>query len=75
MGAALGTVRGVGIAQVGTSIAMAGVTFSLILHFQYVYTWSPIRAGLANLPLIITMIFAIPIAESLVINIASASRI
>src|SRR5207342_3274725 len=61
-----GTVRGAAIAQVGTSIAMAGVMFGLILHFQYAYGWSPMRAGLANLPLILTMIFATPIPESLV---------
>jgi len=58
-------VRGATIAQVGTSIAMAGVMFGLILHFQYAYGWSPVRAGLANLPLIITMIAATPISESL----------
>ncbi|SDJ09367.1 drug resistance transporter, EmrB/QacA subfamily [Frankineae bacterium MT45] len=57
------TVRGAAIAQVGTSIAMAGVMFSLILHFQYAYGWSPMRAGLANLPLILTMIAATPIPE------------
>src|SRR5207344_1961325 len=49
-----------------TAIAMAGVMFSLILHFQYAYGWSPMRAGLANLPLILTMIAATPIAEGLV---------
>ncbi|SFC16744.1 drug resistance transporter, EmrB/QacA subfamily [Nocardioides terrae] len=59
------TVRGATVAQVGTSIAMAGVMFGLILHFQYAYGWSPVRAGLANLPLIITMIAATPISESL----------
>ncbi|SOD72523.1 MFS transporter [Jatrophihabitans sp. GAS493] len=57
------TVRGAAIAQVGTSIAMAGVMFSLILHFQYAYGWSPVRAGLGNLPLILTMIAATPIPE------------
>jgi MFS family permease len=61
-----GTVRGAAIAQVGTAIAMAGVMFGLILHFQYAYGWSPVRAGLANLPLILTMIAATPIPESLV---------
>ncbi|WP_141014592.1 MFS transporter [Nocardioides sambongensis] len=61
-----GTVRGAAIAQVGTSIAMAGVMFGLILHFQFAYGWSPVRAGLANLPLIITMIAATPISEGLV---------
>ncbi len=60
-----GTIRGASIAQVGTSIAMAGVMFGLILHFQYAYGWSPMRAGLANLPLIITMIAATPFSEFL----------
>ncbi|MBO1332227.1 MFS transporter [Streptomyces sp. VRA16 Mangrove soil] len=58
-----GTVRGAAIAQIGTSIAMAGVMFGLILHFQYAYGWSPVRAGLANLPIIVTMIFATPLSE------------
>ncbi|MEU1145101.1 MFS transporter [Streptomyces sp. NPDC005863] len=60
-----GTVRGAAIAQVGTSIAMAGVMFGLILHFQYAYGWSPVRAGLANLPIIVTMIIATPLSEGL----------
>jgi EmrB/QacA subfamily drug resistance transporter len=59
------TVRGAALAQIGTSIAMAGVLFGLILHFQYAYGWSPVRAGLANLPLILTMIAATPISEFL----------
>ncbi len=58
-----GTVRRAAIAQVGTSVAMAGVTFGLILHFQYAYGWSPIRPGLANLPIILTMIAATPLSE------------
>src|SRR3954452_18586159 len=57
------TVRGASLAQVGTSIAMAGVMFGLILHFQYAYGWSPGRAGLANLPIIVTMVLATPISE------------
>jgi EmrB/QacA subfamily drug resistance transporter len=61
-----GTVRGAAVAQAGTSIAMAGVMFGLILHFQYAYGWSPVRAGLANLPLIMTMILATPFSEWLV---------
>jgi len=60
-----GTVRGATLAQVGTSIAMAGVMFGLILHFQYAYGWSPMRAGLANLPLIVTMVLATPLSEGL----------
>lgn len=58
-----GTVRGAAIAQIGTSIAMASVMFGLILHFQYAYGWSPMRAGLANLPMIVTMIAATPVSE------------
>jgi len=58
-----GTVRGAAIAQVGTSIAMASVMFGLILHFQYAYGWSPVRAGLANLPIVVTMVAATPVSE------------
>jgi EmrB/QacA subfamily drug resistance transporter len=61
-----GTVRGAAVAQVGTSIAMASVLFGLILHFQYAYGWSPVRAGLANLPVIVTMLAATPLSEWLV---------
>ena len=61
-----GTVRGACIAQIGTSIAMATVMFGLILHFQYAYGWSPLRAGLANLPIIVTMLAASPLSEFLV---------
>ena len=60
-----GTVRGAAIAQVGTSIAMASVMFGLILHFQYAYGWSPVKAGLANLPIIVTMVAATPLSEGL----------
>lgn len=60
-----GVVRGAALAQVGTSIAMAGVMFGLILHFQYAYGWSPVRAGLANLPLIATMVLATPLSEGM----------
>jgi MFS family permease len=58
-----GTVRGAAVAQLGTSIAMASVMFGLILHFQYAYGWSPVRAGLANLPIIVTMLAATPLSE------------
>jgi EmrB/QacA subfamily drug resistance transporter len=58
-----GTVRGAAIAQTGTAIAMAGVMFALILHFQYAWGWSPVRAGLANLPMIVTMLAATPVSE------------
>lgn len=60
-----GTVRGAALAQLGGSIAMAAVMFGLILHFQYAYGWSPVVAGLANLPMILTMLAAQPISELL----------
>ncbi len=60
-----GAVRGASLAQAGTSIAMAGLMFGLILHFQYAYGWSPLVAGLANLPLIATMLLATPFSEAL----------
>jgi MFS family permease len=61
---AIGTVRGATIAQVGTAIAMAGVMFGLIFQFQFAYGWSPVKAGLANLPIIVTMVAATPLSES-----------
>jgi MFS family permease len=61
-----GTVRGAAVAQIGTAIAMAAVMFGLILHFQYAYGWSPLKAGLANLPIIVTMVAATPFSEWLV---------
>ncbi|UJP09107.1 MFS transporter [Microbacterium sp. KUDC0406] len=62
----LGTVRGAALAQIGTSIAMAGVMFALVLHFQYAWGWTPMVAGLANLPIIVTMLAATPLTEWLV---------
>ncbi len=59
-------IRGAALAPIGTSVAMAGVMFGLILHFQYAYGWSPVRAGLANLPMILTMLAATPLSEGLV---------
>lgn len=64
-------VRGATVAQLGTSIAMAGVMFSLVLHFQFAYGWSPLVAGLANLPFIVTMLAANPLTERLVTRYGS----
>ena len=61
-----GPARGAAITQVGAAITMAAVMFGLVLHFQYAWGWSPVRAGLANLPLIVTMIAATPVTERLV---------
>ncbi|TIC85633.1 MFS transporter [Nocardioides sp. GY 10127] len=58
-----GTVRGAAIAQLASSLTMAAVMFALILHFQYAWGWSPVRAGLANLPMIVTMLAGTPLSE------------
>ena len=64
-----GPARGAAITQMAAAITMASVMFALILHFQYAYGWSPVRAGLANLPLIVTMIAATPVSEWLAANL------
>lgn len=64
-------IRGATVAQLGTSIAMAGAMFSLVLHFQFAYGWSPVVAGLANLPFIVTMLAANPLTERLVTRYGS----
>ena len=53
------TIRGAALAQLGGSVAMIGA------HFQDAYGWSPMRAGLANLPFVVTMLLATPVAEQL----------
>jgi MFS family permease len=60
-----GPVRGAALTQLAANLTLASVMFGLVLHFQYAYGWSPLRAGLANLPLIVTMIVATPVAEQL----------
>ena len=57
------TVRGSGLAQLGAAIAQMAVMFLLIIHFQYANGWSPMRAGFANLPFIITMMVSGPIVD------------
>lgn len=64
-----GTVRGATIAQLGVAIAMAAVMFALILHYQYAYGWSPVKAGLANLPMIVGMLLLSPLTEALVARV------
>ena len=64
-----GPVRGAALTQLAANVAMAGVLFGLTLHFQYAYGWSPMVAGLANLPLIVTMIAATPVAEQLAVRL------
>lgn len=63
------TVRGSALAQLAGAVAMMGAMFLLILHFQYANGWSPMRAGFANLPFVITMMLAGPVAERLTVRL------
>lgn len=58
------TVRGALLTGASSSTGQMAVMFLLILHFQYVNGWTPLRAGLANLPFVLTMILASPFAEA-----------
>lgn len=60
------TVRGAALAQLGSSVAMMAAMFMLILHFQYALGWSPMKAGLGNLPFVVMMIISSPISEKLI---------
>lgn len=60
------TVRGSGLAQLGSAVAQMAAMYLLILHFQFANGWSPMRAGLANLPFVLTMMFASPLCEAVI---------
>ena len=59
-------VRGAALAQLGSSVAMMAAMFMLILHFQYALGWSPMKAGLGNLPFVVMMIISSPVSEKLI---------
>lgn len=63
---ALPTVRGSALAQIGSAVAMTAAMFMLILHFQYAEGWSPMKAGLGNLPFVIMMLAASPVSDKLI---------
>ncbi|RKQ36805.1 MFS transporter [Kocuria tytonis] len=60
------TVRGSALAQLASSVAMMAAMFLLILHFQYALGWSPMRAGLGNLPFVVMMLLSSPVSEKLI---------
>lgn len=60
------TVRGSALAQIGSSVAMMAAMFMLILHFQFALGWSPMKAGLGNLPFVVMMIVSSPVSEKLI---------
>ncbi len=61
------TVSGSALAQVGSSVAMIASMFLLSMHLQFAMGWTPLQAGLGNLPFFITMLVATPVSEKLTI--------
>jgi len=59
------TVSGSALAQLAGAIAQMAAMFLLIIHFQYANGWSPMRAGFANLPFVITMMVSGPVVDTL----------
>ncbi|SIM74916.1 drug resistance transporter, EmrB/QacA subfamily [Mycobacteroides abscessus subsp. abscessus] len=65
----LRTVRGSAILQTSVMIAMVGVMFVSTQLYQYAWGWSAFRAGLANLPFVVGMLFVGPAVDGLVARI------
>lgn len=57
------TVRGSAILQTSVMTAMAGVMFVSTQLYQFAWGWSPLQAGLANLPFVVGMLGAGPFVD------------
>lgn len=66
---AIPTVRGSAILQTGVMVAMAGVMFVSTQLYQFAWGWSPMMAGLANLPFVVGMLGAGPIVDRMVASL------
>ncbi|WP_291314850.1 MFS transporter [Corynebacterium sp. UBA2622] len=62
------TVSGSALAQAGSSVAMIASMFLLSMHLQFAMGWTPLQAGLGNLPFFLTMLVATPVSEKLTIR-------
>jgi predicted MFS family arabinose efflux permease len=60
------TVRGSALLQTTAMLAMVGVVFASTQLFQFAWGWTPLRAGLATLPIVVGMLLAMPVADVLV---------
>jgi MFS family permease len=60
------TVRGSALLQTGSMLALVGVIFASTQLFQFAWGWSPLRAGVATLPIVVGMLLAMPVADVLV---------
>ena len=57
------TVRGSAILQTSVMTAMAGVMFVSTQLYQFAWGWTPLQAGLANLPFVVGMMGAGPFVD------------
>jgi EmrB/QacA subfamily drug resistance transporter len=60
------TFTGANIVALAISFLISGVAFSMTLYQQNVHGYSPVRAGLTLLPLVITMMVCSPISGALI---------
>lgn len=65
------TFSGANMDAFAVSFLIAGVAFYLTLYLQNVHGFSPVRAGLAMLPMVVTMMIFSPISGTLIGRIGS----
>lgn len=63
------TIRGSAIIQTAVMLAMVGTMYGTSQQFQFAWGWSPVKAGFANLPFVIAMFAASPLADKLIATI------
>ncbi|OYO25139.1 hypothetical protein CGZ93_01390 [Enemella dayhoffiae] len=61
--AMLPTVRGSAVLQTSVMVPLVGVTFASAQLFQYAWGRSPLRAGVAQLPMILAMLATMPLVD------------
>jgi EmrB/QacA subfamily drug resistance transporter len=69
------TFTGANIVAFFVSFLISGVAFSMTLYQQNIHDFSPVRTGMAMLPLVATMMIFAPISGSLVTRIGSSKLI
>ena len=69
------TFTGANIVAFFISFLISGVAFSMTLYQQNIHDFSPVRTGMAMLPLVVTMMIFAPLSGSLVTRIGSSKLI
>ncbi len=69
------TFTGANLAAFAISFMISGIAFSFTLYLQNVHGYSPIRAGMAMLPMVLTMMVGAPISGSMVNRFGSSRLI